>query len=61
MNERKRQTILRIIDSDYTSALAILAPFIFWLLFWMLAFLHLVDLQIPRYLVIGLTIASLLL
>ena len=61
MNERKRPTILRIIDSDYASALAILAPFIFWLLFWMLAFLHLVDLQIPRYLVIGLTIASLLL
>jgi hypothetical protein len=61
MNERQRPTILRIIDSDYTAALAIMAPFIFWLLFWLLSIMHVVDLQIPRYLVIGLTIASLLL
>jgi hypothetical protein len=60
MNERKRPSIIRILDSDYTTALALMAPFIFWLLFWLLAIMHVVDLQIPRYVVIALTIASLL-
>jgi hypothetical protein len=46
---------MRIIDSDYTSAIAILAAVIFWFFFWILASLRLVDLQILRYLVIGLT------
>jgi len=61
MNEGRRPTLLRIIDSDYTIALAILVPVIFWLLYWTLAFLHLVDLKVPLYLVIGLTTAGLLL
>ncbi len=61
MNERKRPTILRILDSDYTAALALMAPFIVWLLFWVLSILYVVNLQIPRYLAIFLTIASLLL
>lgn len=61
MNERKRPSILRIIDSDYAAALALLMPFLFWLLFWMLSVLRLVDLQIPRYLAIGLTAGSLML
>jgi len=60
MNERKRPTTIRIIDSDYTAALAIMAPFIFWLLFWLLGIMHIVAMQIPRYLVITLTLASLL-
>ena len=59
MNERKRPTILRIIDSDYTAAMAILLLIIFWVLFWFLAAIHLVDLQILRYVVIGLTIVFL--
>jgi hypothetical protein len=61
MNERKRPTIVRILDSDYTAALALMAPFILWLMFWLLSIMHVVDLQIPRDLVIALTIASLLL
>ncbi len=61
MNERRRPTIIRIIDSDYTAALALMAPFIIWLLFWLLSIMHVVDLQIPRYLAIALTFASLLL
>jgi len=61
MNERKRPAIVRILDSDYTAALALMAPFIFWLLFWMLSIMHIVDMQIPRYLAIALTLASLLL
>jgi len=59
MNERKRPSIIRILDSDYSAALALMAPFIFWLLFWLLAIMHVVDLQFPRYVVIALTIASL--
>lgn len=61
MNERKRPSILRIIDSDYAAALALLMPFLFWLLFGMLSVLRLFDLQILRYLVIGLTAGSLML
>jgi hypothetical protein len=61
MNERKRPTIIRILDSDYTAALALMAPFILWLLFWLLSIMQIVDLQIPRYLAILLTVASLLL
>jgi hypothetical protein len=61
MNERKRPSILRIIDSDYMAALALLLLFFFWLLFWMLSVLRLFDLQILRYLVIGLTAGSLML
>jgi hypothetical protein len=53
--------MIRIIDSDYTAALALMAPFIIWLLFWLLSIIHIVDLQIPRYLAFALTIASLLL
>jgi hypothetical protein len=60
MNERKRPTILRTLDADYTAALALMAPFIFWLLFWFLSILHIVDLQILRYIVIALSIGSLL-
>ena len=59
MNERKRPTLYRIIDSDYASALAILVVIIFWLFFWLLTLMNLVDLQIPRYLVIGLTASGL--
>lgn len=61
MNERKRPSILRIIDCDYAAALALLLPFLFWLLFGMLSVLRLFDLQILRYLVIGLTAGSLML
>jgi hypothetical protein len=61
MNERQRPTIVRILDSDYTAALALMAPFIFWVLFWFLSITHAVDLLIPRYLAIALTLASLLL
>ena len=61
MNERKRPTILRTLDADYTAALALMAPFIFWLLFWLVAIMHIVDLQILRILVIALTLGSLLL
>ena len=61
MNERKRPSILRIIDSDYAAALALLLLVLFWLLFGMLSVLHLFDLQILRYLVIGLTAGSLML
>jgi len=61
MNERKRPTIIHTLDADYTAALALMAPFIFWLLFWMLSITHIVDMQIPRYVVIVLTFASLLL
>ena len=61
MNERKLPSILRIIDSDYPAALALLLPFLFWVLFWILSVLRLVDLQIPRYLAIGLTAGSLML
>jgi len=61
LNERKRPSILRIIDSDYAAALALLLLVLFWLLFGMLSVLHLFDLQILRYLVIGLTAGSLML
>jgi hypothetical protein len=61
MNGRKRPTLLRIIDSDYTAAMAILVPVIFWLMFWLLGVLGLGDPRIPRDLVMGLTAASLLL
>jgi hypothetical protein len=56
VNERKRPTLLRIIDSDYTAAMAILLPIVFWFFFWLLSVMHVVDLQILRYVVIGLTI-----
>ena len=61
MNERKRPTIIRMLDSDYTAALALMAPFILWLLFWLIAIMHVVDLQSLRNLIIALTLASLLL
>ncbi len=60
MNERKRPSVIRIIDSDYTAALAVLLAFLFWLLFGMVSVLHLFDPRISLYLVIGLTAGSLL-
>ncbi|MGD0004806.1 MAG: hypothetical protein ABSE06_11335 [Anaerolineaceae bacterium] len=60
MNERKRPSILRIIDSDYAAALALLLLVLFWLLFGMLSVLRLFDLQILRYLATGLTAGSLI-
>ncbi len=61
MSERRRPSLLRIIDSDYAAALVILLAILLWLLFWLLSIMQLVDLLIPRSLVIGLTAASLLL
>jgi hypothetical protein len=60
LNERKRPSILRIIDSDYAAALALLLLVLFWLLFGMLSVLRLFDLQILRYLATGLTAGSLI-